>query len=69
MAQGYLPVDTPPGTKPLPLGTPVPAKAGGGMSSQRSPVAQKRNAVRRKGKRPPTKKRVSAKRSVSRGGR
>lgn len=23
---GYLPVDTPPGAAPLPLGTPVPAK-------------------------------------------
>lgn len=27
---GYIPVDTPPGTAPLPLGTPVPAKPGGG---------------------------------------
>jgi hypothetical protein len=23
---GYVPVDTPPGTAPMPLGTPVPAK-------------------------------------------
>jgi hypothetical protein len=26
MAAGYLPVDTPPGTAPMPLGSPVPAK-------------------------------------------
>ena len=26
MASGYLPVDTPPGTAPMPLGQPVPAK-------------------------------------------
>lgn len=25
MASGYLPVDTPPGTTPMPLGSPVPA--------------------------------------------
>lgn len=26
MASGYMPVDTPPGTAPMPLGTPVPPK-------------------------------------------
>ena len=26
MASGYMPVDTPPGTTPMPLGSPVPAK-------------------------------------------
>lgn len=49
MASGYLPVDTPPGTAPLPLGQPVPAKAeGGGAAVKRKVGGDKQPPVRRK---------------------
>lgn len=46
---GYYPVDTPPGTKALPLGEPVPAMKGKGGTR---PPTGKRKA----GKHPPTRK-------------
>lgn len=41
---GYLPVDTPPGTTPMPLGSPVPANPG-----KRAPVGKGPQPPRAKG--------------------
>lgn len=48
---GYLPVDTPPGTAPMPLGTPVPARPASpavprGTRIPRSPVPSGKGRVK-----------------------
>ena len=63
MASGYMPVDTPPGTTPMPLGSPVPTKVGTAKApprkKQAAPPAKKlgkRGAFKR-GKRSPMRSR------------
>lgn len=51
-SSSYYPVDTPPGTKALPLGVPAPGLKGGGAPSKRPPTKGKRKA----GTRPPVRK-------------
>ena len=48
---GYLPVDTPPGTSPLPLGNGVPSK-GGGTSGAKPTVKPSRKPMRGKARKP-----------------
>lgn len=57
---GYIPVDTPPGTKPLPLGSALPAKVGGGTPAPPGgsrPSVKKRKPAARVASRPPMGKR------------
>ena len=58
MASGYLPVDTPPGTAPMPLGQPVPAKPAT-PSVPRNPRAPRLAKASGKGRtqRPPARSR------------
>ena len=58
MAGGYLPVDTPPGTAPMPLGQPVPAKPAS-PAVPRGPQVRKPPTPSGKGrvKRPPAQSR------------
>lgn len=46
MASGYIPVDTPPGTAPMPLGKPAPPPTRQ-ASSSRPPARGKRRQTRR----------------------
>lgn len=51
MAGGYIPVDTPPGTAPLPLGKAAPAPVGSRTGAPKSAPPAK-SAVGKKGSRP-----------------
>lgn len=56
MGSGYLPVDTPPGTAPLPPGMAVPAMKGTGKPGGPRPPAGKRKARKAH---PPSKRKAS----------
>lgn len=69
LMSGYIPVDTPPGTAPMPLGSPVPANVGSGRSGRSGgkPVAPPRMSS--KGPKPSKRQKLAKranKRKVSR---
>jgi len=55
VGSGYLPVDNPPGTKPLPLGTAAPAPVGrssGGAQGKRQSAPPAKRKASKRGSRP-----------------
>ena len=61
---GYLPVDTPPGTAPMPLGKPPASGGGSGRfgGKQAPPFGKKASGGKRKAKHKPVSKGKSASR-------
>lgn len=66
MAEGYLPIDDPPGTAPLPQGKALPAPRSSGSSDARPTIGKKVGAAKRKIKRGARGKPPSPSRKVTR---